>query len=205
MFIFVCVSLTAVKLIDKNLIFQINLRNFLKKIEKILTYIGNQSITEAEFERKSGISNGYLRNTQKRGADVTEKILEKVKKSNPGDYYNIFIEEKKGPLPAETAKANQEPAKNHEYLDLYIQSILEQKRILEEQNQFLRRNFEFSLNSIAKGQDAALLQLKTLAWFQADTRAGGDQKKVAEQLERMGNKAIELAGISGKKDIPSGS
>lgn len=87
-----------------------------------------------------------------------------------------------------------------EYRTLYIQSLLEQKRILEEQNLFLRRNFEISLNSIVKGQDAVLLQLKTISWFQVDTRAGGDQKKAAVLMERMGKKANELAGISEKKE-----
>ena len=104
------------------------------------------------------------------------------------------------------------PHTGPEYMTAYIRAILDQKRILEDtkriledQNQFLRRNFEVSLNSIAKSQDAVLLQLKTVAWFQADTRAEGDQRKVDEQLARMGNKANELAGISEKKDTPTGN
>jgi transcriptional regulator with XRE-family HTH domain len=65
----------------------------LKKIEKILKYIENEKVTIAEFERKSGISNAYLKNTEERGADISLKILDKIKKSNPEDYYKIFPEE----------------------------------------------------------------------------------------------------------------
>lgn len=66
----------------------------MKKIEKILEYLDNENISLSEFERKSGISNAYLKNTFDRGADVTQKILDKIKSNNPETYHKIFkIEE----------------------------------------------------------------------------------------------------------------
>jgi transcriptional regulator with XRE-family HTH domain len=62
----------------------------LKNIEKIFAYIESQGLSISEFERKAGISNGYLSNTQKRGADITQKILDKTKKSLGDEYYLIF-------------------------------------------------------------------------------------------------------------------
>lgn len=58
----------------------------MKKIDIILKVIDNQDITPAEFERKSQISNGYLKNTISRGSDITPKILDKIKNNNPEDY-----------------------------------------------------------------------------------------------------------------------
>lgn len=62
----------------------------MKNLEKIFSYIENQGISVSEFERKAGISNGYLNNTSKRGADVTQKILDKIREGFGEDYYLIF-------------------------------------------------------------------------------------------------------------------
>lgn len=62
----------------------------MKNLEKIFEYIDNQGLSISEFERKAGLSNGYLNNTQKRGADITQKILDKIKKSLGDEYYLIF-------------------------------------------------------------------------------------------------------------------
>lgn len=62
----------------------------MKKIEKILKYIENEHISISEFERKAGISNGYLSNTAKRGADVTSKILDKIEVNAKEHFDNIF-------------------------------------------------------------------------------------------------------------------
>lgn len=104
-----------------------------------------------------------------------------------------------------TNKKEGAPGSEPVYLKEYIQSLIDHKRILEEQNQFLRRNFELSLNSISTTQHALLVQLKTLAWYQADTLAGGDENKLNEELQRLGNKAAELAGVTEKTDSPTGN
>lgn len=84
------------------------------------------------------------------------------------------------------------------YLAPYIDSLKEQKRILEVQNDFLRRNFETSLNSIAEGQLVANSQLKALGWYNAVVATGGDEKKAQEELVRINNKAAFYAGVDGK-------
>ena len=61
-------------------------------------------------------------------------------------FYQAFADCFKN-VPREPPSQRSEPEAKGDYLPEYIQSILEQKRILEEQNQFLRRNFEVSLNS----------------------------------------------------------
>lgn len=59
-------------------------------IEKILEYIDKERVSISEFERKSGISNAYLTNTKERGADISQKILDRIKSNNPEDYSKIF-------------------------------------------------------------------------------------------------------------------
>lgn len=168
----------------------------MRKIEKILTYIENHGIAEAQFERRAGISNGYLRNTLSRGADVTQKILDRIKNSNPLDYYGIFPEEK-GSV-KEVAKAQAED--NPEYLKLYIQSILEQKRILEDQNQFLRRNFEVSLSSIAEAQQIEIAHLKALSWYSASVQSGQNEGKTNKELVKINTRVGEYLLATVKKD-----
>ncbi len=82
-----------------------------------------------------------------------------------------------------------------QYLKPFIESLQEQKRILEVQNDFLRRNFETSLNSIVVHQHAANSQLKALGWYQAFVANGGDEKKAETALAKMNNKAAWYAGV----------
>lgn len=65
----------------------------MKKIDKIFQYIKNQQLSEAEFERKAGISNGYLSNTSKRGADISQKILDKALENLDENFRNLFIDQ----------------------------------------------------------------------------------------------------------------
>jgi phage repressor protein C with HTH and peptisase S24 domain len=85
----------------------------LKKLEKIFSYIENQGISVSEFERRAGISNGYLGNTEKRGADITQKILDKIKENLRNEYYSIFPDEREDPVPfleqRREIKASDEP------------------------------------------------------------------------------------------------
>lgn len=74
----------------------------MKNLEKIFKYIEDHGITEAAFERKAQMSNGYLTNTRKRGADVSQKILDKVRENLKDEYSKIFSD---APL-SEVAKKN---------------------------------------------------------------------------------------------------
>lgn len=85
---------------------------------------------------------------------------------------------------------------NSELAKMYIESLKEQKRILEVQNDFLRRNFEVSLNSIAEGQHASFAQLRALGWYQAVLANDGDEKKAEAAIAAMSNKAAWFAGIT---------
>lgn len=62
----------------------------MKKVETILQYLESHGIAVAEFERKSGLGNSYLTKTKERGVDLSEKILDRVRKNNPEHYELIF-------------------------------------------------------------------------------------------------------------------
>lgn len=57
-----------------------------KIVDYILLEIERQGKSVAEFERKAGISNGYLENTKKRGSDISKKILDKIRKNAPEEW-----------------------------------------------------------------------------------------------------------------------
>lgn len=68
----------------------------MKKIERILKYIENQGLSLSTFERDAGLGYSYLGKTRDRGADVTLKVLDKIRINAPEHYYKIFPEEKEG-------------------------------------------------------------------------------------------------------------
>lgn len=88
--------------------------------------------------------------------------------------------------------------------ELYTRSLQDQISILKEQNNFLRRNFEVSLNSIALATHATNAQLKTLTWFQANIQSGGDPKKTAKVMDTLNSKMAEYTAVGGEADILSG-
>ncbi len=59
-----------------------------------MQYIDKHGLSITTFENKAGFSNGYLINTRKRGADLTNKALIKLRENQPEHYYKIFPEEK---------------------------------------------------------------------------------------------------------------
>lgn len=50
----------------------------MKKIEKIIKWIDNQSIARSEFERKANLSNGYLANMITSNSEISPKKLKDV-------------------------------------------------------------------------------------------------------------------------------
>lgn len=70
--------------------------------------------------------------------------------------------------------------------------------ILKEQNEFLRRNFEISLNSIAEGQQQAGVQLKALTWYSALVANSGDPKQAEKAMQEINNKMAWYAGVGGE-------
>jgi hypothetical protein len=66
----------------------------LKKLLRILQYLDNQNISFSKFERDANLGSSYLTKTRDRGAEITNKVLEKIKAEAPGHYYKIFPEEK---------------------------------------------------------------------------------------------------------------
>lgn len=65
----------------------------MKKIDKLFKLLDNQNIRYALFERECGISNGYLKNTNKRGADLSLKILDKIQERQPIIYNKLVADE----------------------------------------------------------------------------------------------------------------
>lgn len=91
------------------------------------------------------------------------------------------------------------------FRDMYIQSLRDQIKANGEQIDFLRRNFEISLNSLSQAAHGTAVHLKTLTWFQANIHAGGDEAKTAEVLAKLNSKAAEFAAVGSETGIPSGS
>lgn len=50
----------------------------MKAIDRLLLYLGEQGIKPATFEKKVGLSNGYLATQQKRKGDLGETIILKI-------------------------------------------------------------------------------------------------------------------------------
>lgn len=116
----------------------------MKKIDKILQYIDNQSIDIAKFERESGISNGYFGNTQKRGADITDKILDKIRQKQPKIYTEVFGTPQ-GPQPTTIQNEN---SMDEDYRIKY-------ERLLEKTNAQLSDALD-TVRTMAKGVEANL-------------------------------------------------
>lgn len=95
---------------------------------------------------------------------------------------------------------NYQPSPESDYLPEYLESLKEQKRILEEQNQFLRRNFEVSLNSIAEVQQASLVHIKALAWYSASVQVGENETRTVKELTKINSKVSEYLAAGVKKD-----
>jgi len=95
--------------------------------------------------------------------------------------------------------------KTDNYRDLYIESLKDQIKLATEQNEFLRRNFEFSLKSIALATHSTNAQVKTLTWFQAYTQAGGDPKKTAKVMDTLNNKMAEYSAVGDEMGIAKNS
>ena len=55
----------------------------MKKIEKIFQFIKNQGVTNMQFEKNCGLSNGYLRNIFKTGSEISGKMLAKMFSAYP--------------------------------------------------------------------------------------------------------------------------
>lgn len=87
---------------------------------------------------------------------------------------------------------------NKNYRDLYIES-------LREQVEFFRRNFEFSLKSIALATHSTNAQVKTLTWYQAYTQSGGDPKKTAQVLDTLNSKMAEYSAVGDEMGIAKNS
>lgn len=100
----------------------------MKRIEKILQQIEYQGIDIAEFERLSNISNGYLKNTLSRGADISQKILDKIEKASPMMYK---IVEDALNMSAIDNNSNKEVVNSVDYRAKYEKLMQEYKELLE--------------------------------------------------------------------------
>jgi hypothetical protein len=147
----------------------------LKKIDKILQYIDNQGIDIAKFERESDISNGYFGNTHKRGADITDKILEKIRQKQPKIYTEVFGTARE-PQPTQQQNAN---SMDEDYRIKFEQLLQEQNVLLKKQNEQLAdaldtvrtmaKGIESNLNKAVKGNVAhqTMLSVNQAVFFSA--------------------------------------
>ena len=93
-----------------------------------------------------------------------------------------------------------------DYKSLYIEqlkkneaTLTENIRLLEEQLRLANEKAAASLDYIAEASRAQLAHQKALAWYQAYQAAGGNEKKLQEELKRLNNKTAEYGDLhSGK-------
>jgi transcriptional regulator with XRE-family HTH domain len=114
-------------------------------------------------------------------------------------FYEVFKESlKKGPV---SSNGNRETPDNDVVKEnkspgyVPAEDLIE---VLKEQNEFLRRNFETSLNAIKEGQDQVGVQLKSLSWFSILQAAGGDQQKAEKMLLELNNRIAAYEGEGGE-------
>jgi DNA-binding transcriptional regulator YiaG len=101
--------------------------------------------------------------------------------------------------------ASEKTESDPNFRDMYIQALKDQIKDKSEQIEFLRKNFEISLNSLSQAAHVTVVGLRTLTWFQANVQAGGDEAKTAEVLAKLNSKAGEFAAVGSETGIPSGS
>lgn len=154
-----------------------------KLVDHLFDALSRRKVSVPKFSQISGIPKDRIYKWRQQGTNPKASDVKKITEWLNGE------EVDKNPNLDEIFK------REGRFASLYIESLQEQKRILEVQNDFLRRNFETSLNSIAETQHAAHSQLKALSWYQALVSTGGDETKAEEALVRMNNKAAWYAGV----------
>lgn len=163
----------------------------MQSVKEILNEIKEKRLNVSEIARKTGIPvsrfHKWIVGENNPKADDADKLR----------IWAVKNLDKEGKNKSENDDAIQD---NEPFFKLYIDSLIEQKRILEVQNEFLRRNFETSLVTIAETQHASHSTLKALSWYQAVVASGGDEGKAEEVLVKMNNKAAWYAGIGLSKD-----
>lgn len=65
----------------------------MKKVDRIIKYLEKQGVSLSKFEGKAKLGSSYLSKTRERGAEITQKVLDKILKNAPDDYYKIFPED----------------------------------------------------------------------------------------------------------------
>lgn len=152
------------------------------------------------FAIACGIDPSQYAKIEKGDLPITKKILDKVvdfsgRREDFILYGTIVPHENSAP-----DTNTQTVTLKSDYHTLYLDSLLEQKRILEEQNQFLRRNFEVSLNSIAEAQQIEIAHLKALSWYSAHVRAGENDQQTTKELMKINMRVGEILTTTVKKD-----
>lgn len=132
-----------------------------------------------EIAGEIGYSRPYLNNVKLKGGG--EKIIGILKTK----YYNILHNVPRGT-----------DEKSGTGVDWQIKYIAN----LETQNEFLRRNFEVSLGTIAEGQQQVGIQLKALTWYSALVANKGDQNKADQAISEIHNRIAFYEGASDEDD-----
>jgi len=176
---------------------------FLNDIEvgnRLKTIREDKGLTSRKFAISAGIDPSQYSKIEKGELPITKNILEKVVTKTGMDeefiLYGTIVPREQVPL----ANREPQPPPEGDYLPEYLESLKEQKRILEEQNQFLRRNFEVSLSSIAEAQQIEIAHLKALSWYSAHVQAGENDQKTNKELAKINTRVGEFLQVTAKKD-----
>lgn len=135
----------------------------------------------SRLAKRAGVSEDRLKNDQLKEEDVLNVLVEKVEPSRN-----------------EARENEQLLAKTHGHSGTVPASKLIE--VLEEQNAFLRRNFETSLTTILEVQQQAGNQLGALTWYSALVANGRDEKKAAADLSEIHNNIASFEGVGDEDD-----
>lgn len=183
----------------------------MKKIDKIIEYIDSKGGNYAEFERKAGISNAYIKNTSGRDAEIGNKILDKIRKNIPDEYGKIFGDSSEGDKNEGAGKKNIQSNP----IDKDLSALIKSNADLAESNKALAyshvdlvqmlkekstEHFSSGLAVAPKYLQSIIGHLKALVELDARERSEGDPKKFEEIMKETGRIIVEKSGVVPLKD-----
>lgn len=156
--------------------------NYKEETDKLLKSLKGAGYERSAIEEKLSLSRNAISQAQSRGGN--RKLYSSIKVLSDSILRNA------NNLGSETQnKAQEDPQ-----LQAGVVPAKDLIEVLKEQNAFLRRNFEVSLNAISEGQQTTRIQLKALTWYSALTANKGDQKAADRDLEGIYSKIAFFEG-----------
>jgi hypothetical protein len=116
----------------------------MKSIERIYKYIDYKNIKAVPFEKKIGLSNGYLGKQLKRNADLGESILTKIIENCPEINPEWLLTGEGEMLKEKTTTAENLKNENNMNSLETLELLKENNALLKENNELFKQNVELA-------------------------------------------------------------